>query len=434
MFWIGQFVSLFVLYAISCSNISFLLGEKKSKHFWLIFIGMLLFFVCGYLSSFYRFIGFFLVLTFLFSWIYKDVRRVINAVIFHYFIVSIIDVTLTCGLFLIAGKDALLLYSSSFYFLLLNSFIAFLSSFLVRRKLFCRFWRMIPYKSGECLIIFGVILFLVLLQLGNVDYHTFMIPIIDLLFVALIIRFIYKMVEEYRLEKEMDQLLNFMTFYEGEVTKLRQENHEYQVALLYIQQALSDGKNIIPFIEEVLGSELKLDYDLSMELQKFQLSPLSGLLYYKLSICREREIHGLLNVSSNLSKSYMNRIDTKTLEDLAVVLNSLLDHAMEACLETSPKSLSIYIYEENRILIFQISHTFRGTLNINSLYPRKQISLKNKSKYSLPLKVQQKIKGNNLIDLKNEIQDDIFIQYLSVSYDVMDKNKKTRKSGAVCGE
>ena len=83
------------------------------------------------------------------------------------------------------------------------------------------------------------------------------------------------------------------------------------------------------------------------------------------------------------------------------------------------KNLSIYIYQENNDIIFQVSNTFSGNINLNLLFNKGYSTKGDNRGYGLSI-VKEKIKGNINLNLKTEIHGDIFIQKLFVSLTIQE--------------
>ena len=102
-----------------------------------------------------------------------------------------------------------------------------------------------------------------------------------------------------------------------------------------------------------------------------------------------------------------------TLKDITMVLGIVIDNAMESCIKTEQKSLSIYIYEEKESIVFQVSNTFKGVVNIELLY-KIGYSTKGKNRgYGLSY-AKRIVQDNSQLEIKSAINEDVFIQYLKV--------------------
>lgn len=250
-------------------------------------------------------------------------------------------------------------------------------------------------------------------------YDIMNISIIGIITIILIYFLLKSVIRYNQIEKSYQKLEEYIKIYDKEIEEQRITKHEIHNTLLYIKSMIPNNKEAIEFIDRILNQSSNLDHNLLKNIQKLKQNNLKGFLYYKLSECKKKGIQLVLNISSDINSKRIELMNTDDLKDLVKILGILLDNAKESCLETESKSISIYIYEEKDSLIFQISNTFKGTINTNFIY-RKGYSTKGKNRgYGLYI-VDKTIKENNQLSLKNEIDNDIFTQYLKLDIDDKD--------------
>lgn len=397
-----------ILYLTSCYNISFLLNKHIKWYLFLIgsVFFILLVFIPMPFSTLYQIIV--LIITFYFN--NKNLKKVISAVFFNYFSLLIIDTILSMLLIILSVKlNQNIIYITS-------SIISILSCFLIRMKLFLQLWNLIQDKFEKYIYILVAII-LVLLYI-NFGYQYDIINVYVLVLFILIFAYIMikQLVQSHIIKTESEKMLEYIEIYEKQINEFRINQHEYKNTLLCIKEMVPQKNQAREFIDSLLMSKDNEDNDILKNVLKIQISPIKGLIYQKLLLCKEKGIYSILNISSGIDFKRAKKIDIDTLKDITIILGVLLDNAIESSLETTDKSLSIYMYEENNKIVFQISNTFKGIINIDLLYKSKY-STKGKNRgYGLAL-VKKRIKENSKLSIKSEISNDVFIQYLQVKLD-----------------
>lgn len=187
--------------------------------------------------------------------------------------------------------------------------------------------------------------------------------------------------------------------------------HERINTLLCIKGMVVYDKNIIEFIDKVIENENSIDSSILKDVMGVKLKMIRGLLYQKLICCKDNNINYVINTENNID---FNLIDYNTNTEIVLILGILLDNAIEACKNIKDKNLSIYIYQENNDIVFQVSNIFSGNINLNLLFNKGYSTKGDNRGYGLSI-VKEKIKKSSNLNLKTEIHGDIFIQKLFVS-------------------
>ena len=402
---IYKILSYLLLYFVSYFNISFLLNQKTSKL--LLLIGIMLTPLLVFIPSELRIICQLLFFILIFFVDNKNLKKIVSATIFHYFISLIID-TLYTILFVTLKIDF-----SKMNIFINTLIISLISMFLIRRKLFLQLWYVIQNKFETFICAFGaIILGFTYINIGF-RYNIINISILIIFILVLIYILLKSFIDSYVIKNETERMIEYIENYEKQINELIVNQHEYKNTLLCIKAMVPKNKKVKEFIDSIFRDESTEDYNILNDIERVRISPIKGLIYHKLLLCKEKEIYSILNVSSGINFNKVNKIGMNTLRDITIVLGVLLDNAIEACLDTEQKSLSIYMYEKNNELIFQISNTFKGTINIE-LISKVNYSTKGKNRgYGLAL-AKKKIKDNKKLTLKSEVSNDVFIQSLQV--------------------
>jgi len=399
-------LSYLILYFTSYINISFLLNEKIQVKLLLLgtVITPLLIFIPNQLVT----ITILLILIFIFYVANRNLKKIISASIFHYFILLIIDTIYS--MILITSKIEI----TNTIRPISSIIICFLSLLFTRRKIFLQLWNVVQNKFENYICSFGALILVV--TYINIGYRYDIINIFILIGIILILIYIIikELVQSYITKSETEKMIEYKESYEKQINELMVNQHEYKNTLLCIKEMIPKNKKAKEFIDSILKNEESEDYDLLKDVLRVKISPVKGLIYHKLLLCKEKGIYTVLNVSSAINFKKLNKININTLRDITMILGVLLDNAIEACIDTKQKSLSIYMYEKDNEIIFQISNTFKGTIDLD-LISKINYSSKGKNRgYGLTL-AKRKVEDNKNLSMKSEISNDIFIQYLHIN-------------------
>ncbi len=401
-----KIISLLIIYLICYFNISFLLGKSKKVF---AFLGSLLFLFSVVIPYPFCYIYQQLIMVIVFYLIHKDFKKTTVAVLFNYFILILVD-TLSIPIVMVIHID----YSTSIFKMLLSFIVGVFSRFLIQQKPMIDLWHIFQKRQDECFNI--LVLIIVVLSYINISsyYHSENIFILIFFLFVFIYMLISQFIKSYRMKTELDDTMKYVEMSAKYLDELRIRQHEYKNMLLCIREMVPKNKRVREFINSLFVSEENNDdYDILKDVLKVPVTPIRGLLYYKLVCCKNNEVHAILDVASNISMKKLSSVRMDTLKDITMVLGIVIDNAMESCIKTEQKSLSIYIYEEKESIVFQVSNTFKGVVNIELLY-KIGYSTKGKNRgYGLSY-AKRIVQDNSQLEIKSAINEDVFIQYLKV--------------------
>lgn len=404
---IFNIISYIISFLLSCINISFLL-EKKQK-LWYILLGLIIFIPTILIQSPFRLLFHIIIFSLIFYSCTKNLSKTIIAVLFYFF--SLMVVECSCSVILLLNK---IKFTNSIFYIT-NIIISVLSYILIRTKLFMQLWSIVQNKVQKY-VFHLIILFLVFCYITiGYRYGIINISILFIIVSILIYLLIKEIVHSYLVKIETDKMLEYIELYEKQIDEFRINQHEFRNMLICVKGMVPSNDDAVKFIDSILNDENKDDYDILKDVIKVEISPIRGLIYNKLLICKQNNINSVLNVNSDISFKNIKKVDTNTLKDITIILGILLDNAIEASLKSIDKSLSIYLYNEDDKFIFQISNTFNESFNVDFLW-KSGYSTKGKGRgYGLAL-AKKTINKNNNLDIKSEIRNGVFIQYLELNF------------------
>ena len=341
-----------------------------------------------------------------------------------YIIMSVIpDLIVTLGVILIVGKEYF--YEKLAGSMLSNILVCVLIIVItvILKKLLRK---LINYKLSENKKII-VMSSLTLVMLAMFFYNlikkfefnnniiTYLAIIVMLICVLL---YLFKQkIENEKISKRYDELLDVMKNYENDIEEQRTLRHETKNEFATIKckiQDKEDDKSIIEYIDSVIGDKCKAS---STKYSKFKYLPsngLKGFFYYKFIEAEKKEINVSVNISKQIENSFLKDIDTKDFKDLARIIGVYLDNAIEASSSSKDKKLGIEMYLIKEKIEIIITNTFNNEINLDKL-GKESFSTKGKNRGHGLLLVKKILSENDMFEAKNEVRGNIYIQTLKIN-------------------
>ena len=248
------------------------------------------------------------------------------------------------------------------------------------------------------------------------DSLLYLIAIIILLIV--LFSLIKQTIENNKLTRKYDKLLEFMTTYENEIEKQRVLRHETKNEFLTIKAKINDkqkNKEIITYIDEILKEKITVKQE---EYAKFGYLPangIKGLCYLKTQEAQDKGLSTNINISKRIKKSNIYNLNIKEQRNLGKILGVLLDNAIEASLSSKDKQFGIEVYLNlNKECQIIISNSYDGAIDLNKI-GKEKISTKGKNRGHGLLLVKHIIENNNVFDVKNNITNELYIQTVTIN-------------------
>lgn len=223
-------------------------------------------------------------------------------------------------------------------------------------------------------------------------------------------------IENEKISKKYDELLDVMKSYESDIEEQRTIRHETKNEFATIKcklQDKEDSKIIIKYIDSVIGEKEKAN---SIKYSKFKYLPsngLKGFFYYKFIEAEKKGINVSINISKQIENTFLKDIETKDFKDLARIIGVYLDNAIEASSTSEDKKLGIEMYLIKEKIEIIITNTFNNEINLDKI-GKESFSTKGKHRGHGLLLVNKILSENNMFEAKNEIRDNIYIQSLKI--------------------
>lgn len=241
------------------------------------------------------------------------------------------------------------------------------------------------------------------------------LAIIAMLICILIYLFRQK-IENEKISKKYDELLDIMKSYENDIEEQRTLRHETKNEFATIKckiQDKEDEKSIIKYIDSVIGDKGSSN---TTKYSKFKYLPsngLKGFFYYKFIEAEKKGINVSVNISKQIENSFLKEIDTKNFKNLVRIIGVYLDNAIEASYTSLDKKLGIEIYLIKDKIEIIITNTFNNDVNLDKI-GKETFSTKGKNRGHGLLLVSKILGENKIFEAKNEIKGNIYIQSLKI--------------------
>ena len=249
----------------------------------------------------------------------------------------------------------------------------------------------------------------------NNNIITYLVIIVMLICILL---YLFKQkIENEKISKKYDELLDVMKSYESDIEEQRTLRHETKNEFATIKcklQDKEDNKTIIEYIDSVIGEKEKAG---STNYSKFKYLPsngLKGFFYYKCTEAEKKGISVSVNISKQIENSFLMDIETKDFKDLARIIGVYIDNAIEASSTSEDKKLGIEMYLIKEKIEIIITNTFNNEINLDKI-GKESFSTKGKHRGHGLLLVKKILSENNRFEAKKEIRGNIYIQSLKIS-------------------
>lgn len=279
-------------------------------------------------------------------------------------------------------------------------------------------------ENNSKIIIFSILIFICTGMFFYTIIKEFRISdniLLYLIAIAVLITVLFSLIkqtiENNRLTKEYDNLLEFVTTYEEEIENQRILRHETKNEFLTIRAKLEDKeeeKEILNYIDEILKEKIVVNQEKYAKFGYLPPNGIKGLCYYKANQAEKKGIEVSLNISKKIKKTIIFNLDIKKQREFAKILGVFLDNAIEASSECDNKKLGIeaYLVNDNEFKMV-ISNTYKNRIDREKI-GKEKFSTKGKSRGHGLLLVNNIMNNNKSFEIETKIQGDIYSQTIIV--------------------
>lgn len=234
--------------------------------------------------------------------------------------------------------------------------------------------------------------------------------------ILILLSHIKQTIENDKLTKKYDKILEFMTTYEIEVEKERTLRHETKNEFLNIKGQLVDNNpkdKIIDYINDILSDKTKIKFE---EYAKFHYLPpngIKGLCYFKVSEAQKKGILVGINISPQVTESTIYDLNVKEQREFGKMLGVFLDNAIEASSVCEKKQIGIEAYCRFGEFKMIISNTHNNEVDTSKI-GKEKFSTKGKNRGHGLILVKNIVENNPKFDIKTDVNDELYIQYIII--------------------
>ena len=235
--------------------------------------------------------------------------------------------------------------------------------------------------------------------------------------VLVLFTLIKQTLDNYKLTREYDTLLEFMTTYENEIENQRILRHEVKNEFRTIRAKICDNqenKEIIEYIDEIVKDKYEVDKEKYAKFGYLPPNGIKGLFYFKTQEAERKNIKVAINISKRVKDSVIYNLNIRQQRDFGRIIGVILDNAIEASLESKKKQLGIeaYINLEREFKLI-ITNTFNNKIETTKI-GKERFSTKGRNRGHGLLLVKQLVENNNILEIKTEIKEELYTQIITV--------------------
>lgn len=354
-----------------------------------------------------------------------------NDTIFIYLCIGLIYFIFTyfINVFIFLSGDSLIInFKDNHYEIVIVSILSLILALFIR-KLVNRLHYKVKNKI-DLKIIIVVLLDLIAflfsiyyLKANNLEIHdmffSFIIPIF-ILGISFIL--VYQIFKKYEFFKKYNLLEEYIETSSYLIEKYSSTIHKYKNNLITIKGYLRSDSNLaIEYVDDLLGDYKKKKYNWVMNLNRIREDSIRYFVYYKLSKAEDLKLKITVEVSNEVKKIDYSDFKVNEIGFLTEVLGEYFDNAIYASLESSSKELHFMVYLEDGNLVFLISNTYKGKVDLKKIeehgYTTKGAG------HGLGLyEIHKGMKNRSKFDYSYELLDNYFIAKLLVKASKQEKN------------
>ena len=256
--------------------------------------------------------------------------------------------------------------------IIVSIFSILLSKIKVLKTMFQKFCLKIDSNSIVSVIFFTIVSFWILIILFyNLSNHLtlsssyFITSVIIVMLLVLYYLYVKECNSYSSLNQEYNIIFKYIQIFEEWIDNEQMYRHELKNNLSIIRN-MTKNKKIINKIDEMLKFTIVLDENDIECLKDVPKGGLKGLIYYKIALAKNNKINLTIEISPKVNEK-LKKITDKDLKQICIILGIYIDNAMEACLKTKKRNVTIEIYENHQGLVFVISNTYKEFIPINKM-------------------------------------------------------------------
>lgn len=270
------------------------------------------------------------------------------------------------------------------------------------------------------LCIFSLWFFMQKNTVDNVStYDHIMNFTIIIIIIGFVIGFFKENSDKKQLKRKYDSLIDYAKTYEQEVIEKSKWQHEYENQLILIRDKIKiqTPDQAINYINDLLKNKpTDENVEWLTKLSQFPDIGIKGLLHYKICQMKELDINVFVDVTTDVvikKNSKASKRLEENLQDISRILGVYLDNAMQAAGKSSNKYIVLEFKTSKNEIVFEISNTYNGKLEVEKLNQEKFTTKGSGHGYGLSLS-RDILAKNKYLSQKKEINGMYFVQKLII--------------------
>lgn len=248
------------------------------------------------------------------------------------------------------------------------------------------------------------------------DMKAIFVIIINTLLIVIYSFIVYKAMNQKNInmivEAENVSLMESLHQYEDMVDRQRVDNHENKNQLLIIKNMIKkNDKDVIKYIDTVVKDEKEDDEALYTKVKSIPSGGLQGIIYQKMLSMKDNRILFSLDVSRDVRKIDLEKMNIEDNYKLCKIVGVLLDNAIEESLKIDDRRIMISLYVDDDMLIIDISNRFDGKIDLDKIDEEGYTTKGEGHGYGLSL-VKKLVNGNDCFINERKVNKDVFKQII----------------------
>lgn len=221
-----------------------------------------------------------------------------------------------------------------------------------------------------------------------------------------------------QLKEKYDSLIDYAKTYEQEVIEKSKWQHEYENQLIIVKSKINEENDEAhKYIDKLLRNKPTDENTKWLtKLSKFPDIGIKGLLHYKICQMKDLDINVYVDVINDVAikkNSKMSKILEDNLQDISRILGVYLDNAIQATQQAHKKYIICEFKTSNDNIVFQISNTYRGKLDLEKMGQEKFTTKGRGHGYGLSL-TRDILEKNDYLSQNREINGMYYVQQLII--------------------
>lgn len=296
---------------------------------------------------------------------------------------------------------------------LLISYIPFVKKIYLRLVEFTNKFKTKNVILWSLLIIISINFFTAVIYY---DMKSIFVVIMNTLLVLVYSFIVYKSMNQKNInmivEAENVSLMESLHQYEDMVDRQRVDNHENKNQLLIIKNMIKkNDKDVIKYIDTVVKDEKEDDEALYTKVKSIPSGGLQGIIYQKMLSMKDNRILFSLDVSRDVRKIDLEKMNIEDNYKLCKIVGVLLDNAIEESLKIGDRRIMISLYVDDDMLIIDISNKFDGKIDLDKIDEEGYTTKGEGHGYGLSL-VKKLVNGNDCFINERKVNKDVFKQII----------------------